>query len=74
MSRIKAWLVAAIAAVTATLTAFMAGRATGKAEQKTKEVRRRVLVLQEARKVQDEVAHLSDDDLRSRLNEWMRKD
>jgi hypothetical protein len=70
MTRLKLWLTALAGAVLAFMGVYLTGRQAGQ----TREVRRRVDVMQEAKEVEDEVNDMGADAHRDSLARWMRDD
>lgn len=71
-SRLGRALAAVGAALVAILTFGAVQRRKGRKEAENAALRRRVAASDEARKVQDDVAKISDDAVRSELRGWMR--
>lgn len=68
-SRLGRFLVALGGAISFVLFFYFKGRQ----DQKVKEALKEAEVIENARKVENEVDSLSSDDLRSRANRWVRK-
>lgn len=66
--RIKLWLTALVAAALAFMGIYFLGRQSGR----TREIRRRVDVMQDSKEVQDEVNDMGNDVRRDDLARWMR--
>ena len=71
-SRVGRAVAAICAALVAILTFGAVQRRKGRKDAETDALRRRVAASDEARKVQDDVAKISDDAVRDELRSWMR--
>ncbi|MGB1214826.1 MAG: hypothetical protein ACPG4X_15780 [Pikeienuella sp.] len=72
--RIKAWFIAAGAAVAVVLGAFLVGKSEGKQRQKAKNLEHSLKTSKQAREKQDDINKASPDDVVRRLDGWMRDD
>lgn len=72
IARVKTWLALAGAFVMAMLGAFLWGAAKQKSNQKIRDLKARVSVLQNSKEIEDEMDLMSDDAVSDELGKWMR--
>ena len=72
IARLKTWLALAGTVVLAKLGAFLWGAAKQKSNQKIRDLKARVSVLQNTKEIEDEVDLMSDDAVSDELGKWMR--
>jgi len=70
--KLKLWISIAGAVIVAVAIAYMRGRSAGADARDAAEMKRRQAAMKEARKIENEVAGLSDDELDRRLSRWLR--
>jgi hypothetical protein len=71
--KLKLWFSIAGAVIVAVAIAYMRGRSAGSDAAEAAELKRRQAAMKQARKIEDEIACLSDDELDRRLSRWIRK-
>ncbi|WRQ47180.1 hypothetical protein SPH72_03830 [Rhodobacterales bacterium FZCC0083] len=69
---LKTWLALAGAFVLAMLGVFLSGAAKHKSNQKIRDLKARVSVLQNSKEIEDEVDLMSDGAVSDELGKWMR--
>lgn len=74
MSDLTTIIAAILAAVVAIAGAWLRGKATGQRQEQDKRVRQDLDAVRKAKGVQDEIDRASPDDVRRRLDGWMRPD
>ena len=72
IAKVKTWLALAGTFVLAMLGAFLWGAAKQKSNQKIRDLKARVSVLQNTKEIEDEVDLMSDDAVSDELCKWMR--
>ena len=72
IARLKTWLALAGTVVLAKLGAFLWGAAKQKSNQKIRDLKARVSILQKAKEIEDEVDPMSDDGVYDQLCKWLR--
>ena len=72
IAKVKTWLALAGTVVLAKLGAFLWGAAKQKSNQKIRNLKARVSVLQNTKEIEDEVDLMSDDAVYDQLCKWLR--
>lgn len=72
IARVKRWLALAGAFVLAMLGAFIWSAAKQQSNQKIRDLKARVSVLQNTKEIEDEVDLMSDDAVSDELRKWLR--
>ena len=72
IAKVKTWLALAGTFVLAMLGAFLWGAAKQKSNQKIRDLKARVSVLQNTKEIEDEVDLMSEDAVSDELRKWMR--
>ena len=73
ITRLKTWLALAGTVVLAMLGAFLWSAVKQKSNQKIRDLKARVSILQKAKEIEDEVDLMSDDGVYDQLCKWLRE-